>query len=145
MEKQAALTHNAFTAITREALSSCVSNTEDITSYSWRRFASTVGLLAKFSAEEKLALSDWQDRVTAGDDARKLAMPLHYSDGKLAFSARTKHLLATVTRAWINTAYAGTVPFATWADIPAHVMREIRMAPHTHRIQLTPPWTRSAK
>ena len=46
-----------------------------LTSYSWRRLGTTVGLLANFSVPQLAALGDWGDRIS--DTQAK--MPVHYA------------------------------------------------------------------
>ena len=58
-----------------------------LTSYSWRRLGTTVGLLANFSVPQLAALGDWGDRIS--DTQAKL--PVHYAGSRYAFSRFCKH------------------------------------------------------
>ena len=58
-----------------------------LTSYSWRRLGTTVGLLANFSVPQLAALGDWGDRIN--DTQAK--MPVHYAGSRYALSRFCKH------------------------------------------------------
>ena len=58
-----------------------------LTSYSWRRLGTTVGLLANFSVPQLAALGDWGDRIS--DTQSK--MPVHYAGSRYALSRFCKH------------------------------------------------------
>ena len=58
-----------------------------LTSYSWRRLGTTVGLLANFSVPQLAALGDWGDRIS--DTQAK--MPVHYAGSRYALSRFCKH------------------------------------------------------
>ena len=58
-----------------------------LTSYSWRRLGTTVGLLANFSVPQLAALGDWGDRIS--DTQAK--MPVHYAGSRYALSRVCKH------------------------------------------------------
>ena len=53
-----------------------------LTSYSWRRLGTTVGLLANFSVPQLAALGDWGDRIS--DTQAK--MPVRYAGSRYALS-----------------------------------------------------------
>ena len=58
-----------------------------LTSYSWRRLGTTVGLLANFSVPQLAALGDWGDRIS--DIQAK--MPVYYAGSRDALSRFCKH------------------------------------------------------
>ena len=58
-----------------------------LTSYSWRRLGTTVGLLANFSVPQLAALGDWGDRIS--DTQAK--MPVRYAGARYALSRFCKH------------------------------------------------------
>ena len=58
-----------------------------LTSYSWRRLGTTVGLLANFSVPQLAALGDWGDRIS--DTQAK--MPVRYAGSRYALSRFCKH------------------------------------------------------
>ena len=58
-----------------------------LTSYSWRRLGTTMGLLANFSVPQLAALGDWGDRIS--DTQAK--MPVHYAGSRYALSRFCKH------------------------------------------------------
>ena len=61
-----------------------------LTTYSFRRWAPTLGQLLKLTPLEMNALGDWQER---SDTPKAAKMPLHYSGAKYAEAMRMKHLL----------------------------------------------------
>ena len=73
-----------------------VSNPEEMSTYSWRRVMPTLGLAAKFSGPEMMALGDWQDKGLGGKEVNYAKMPLHYSGNKEELSKRMKHEAAII-------------------------------------------------
>ena len=62
---------------------------KDLTSYSFRRLAPTMGHMLRLEPEELVALGDWQKKSEVA--ASKAAMPLHYSAARYAQLMRGKH------------------------------------------------------
>ena len=85
-----ALTNQACIDSTRLSLSDHVENVEDMTSLSWRRAGTSLIGSAKFPPDQRLAFSDWQDKNAAGDEGRRLAMPIRYTDDKKYVAEKTK-------------------------------------------------------
>ena len=86
---------NEVTLIAREVFHGHVDNVEWLTTYSWRRWASTVAHTLQLSASEGAALGDWQNQKDLPEEAR---MPLHYSGARYNQSQRVKHLVLAVAR-----------------------------------------------
>ncbi len=61
---------------------------EWLTTYSWRRWGSTVAHTIKLSDSELAALGDWQNQTDLPQEAK---MPLHYSGARYTQSQRVKH------------------------------------------------------
>lgn len=84
-----------------------------LSTYSFRRWAPTLGQLLKLSPVEMNALGDWQNK---GETPREAAMPLHYSGAKYTESVRMKHLLLNSLRTICD--------FEAWEVIPASELLE---------------------
>ena len=67
---------------------------KDLTTYSFRRLAPTVGHLLHLSPEEMVALGDWQEKSEVASS--KAAMPLHYSAARYTQSMRGKHRVLSI-------------------------------------------------
>ena len=119
--KMAPLTFNACNEVVKEALAHWVVNPEKITTYSWRRVMPSLALSVKLSPAEAVALGDWQDKSTAGPEAKRAAMPLHYADTKESTSKRLKHVMAIIL--------GKVMRYETWEGIPEGVLRSIRSHP----------------
>ena len=76
------------TLIAREVFYGQVDNVEWLTTYSWRRWGSTVAHTLKLSDSELAALGDWQNQTDLPQEAK---MPLHYSGARYTQSQRVKH------------------------------------------------------
>ena len=76
------------TLIAREVFYGQVDNVEWLTTYSWRRWGSTVAHTLKLSDSELAALGDWQNQSDLPQEAK---MPLHYSGARYTQSQRVKH------------------------------------------------------
>ena len=76
------------TLIAREVFYGQVDNVEWLTTYSWRRWGSTVAHTIKLSDSELAALGDWQNQTDLCQEAK---MPLHYSGARYTQSQRVKH------------------------------------------------------
>ena len=63
---------------------------DTLTSYSWRRLASTVGHMLNWQPTQLASLGDWQNKRDMQEEA---AMPLHYSGARYQQSLRSKHLV----------------------------------------------------
>ena len=74
----------------REVFHGQIDEVEWLTTYSWRRWSSTVAHTLKLSPTEGAALGDWQNRTDLPQEAR---MPLHYSGARYTQSMRVKHLV----------------------------------------------------
>lgn len=100
----------------RELFAGQVEQPEDLTSYSWRRWAPSVAHLLKFDPQQLAALGDWQDRKDVPEQA---AMPLHYSGVRYTQSVKAKH------------AVLSTLPFfggyEGWEMIPPSVIEEAKV------------------
>ena len=83
-----------------------------LTSYSWRRLGTTVGLLANFSVPQLAALGDWGDRVS--DTQAK--MPVHSAGSRYALSRFCKHYAYFVA--------AHVRDYTTWEVIPPPAVDE---------------------
>ena len=78
------------TLVCREVFHGQIDEVEWLTTYSWRRWSSTVAHTLKLSPSEGAALGDWQNRKDLPQEAR---MPLHYSGARYTQSMRVKHLV----------------------------------------------------
>ena len=78
----------------------------DITSYSWRRTLPSLADRAGFSSTERILLGGWADAGGGvGDltrEARRLAMPMLYSDLKMVMQLRVKHEFLEVVRVAVS-------------------------------------------
>jgi hypothetical protein len=70
--------------LNREVFEHLVQNTEDLSSYSWRRAGPTVGSLMKLTPLELCSLGDWADRSQIPKEA---TMPMHYSAARYELAA----------------------------------------------------------
>ena len=68
-------------------------NTEQLTTYSWRRMLPTVGHILNLSSSDLCSLGDWQDKSKEPAEA---GMALHYSSARYAQSLRNKILATSV-------------------------------------------------
>ena len=84
-----------------------------LTTYSFRRWAPTLGQLIKLSPVELNALGDWQNKSEA---PRSATMPLHYSAAKYTESVRVKHLVLGSLHAICD--------FEAWEVIPSFELVE---------------------
>ena len=82
-----------------------VDDARNITTYTWRRVAPTVGLLSTFTDLELNALGDWTDEVKSS-----AKMPAHYAGSKEAMSTRMKHMAYAIM--------ANLTKFESWEVIP---------------------------
>ena len=82
-----------------------VDDARNITTYTWRRLAPTVGLLSQFTDLELNALGDWTDEVKSS-----AKMPAHYAGSKEAMSTRMKHMAYAIM--------ANLTQFESWEVIP---------------------------
>ena len=78
------------TTITREIFVGQIEQPDTLTSYSWRRLASTVGHMLNWQPTQLASLGDWQNKRDMPEEA---AMPLHYSGARYQQSLRSKHLV----------------------------------------------------
>ena len=99
--------------LNREVFEHLVRNTEDLSSYSWRRAGPTVGTLMKLSPLELCSLGDWADRTQIPKEA---SMPMHYSAARYEHSLRTKHL--------VRLAMEKLVAYESWETIPEQIFAE---------------------
>ena len=83
-----------------------------LTSYSWRRLGTTVGLLANFSVPQLAALGDWGDRIS--DTQAK--MPVRYAGSRYALSRFCKHYAYYVA--------SHVRDYAAWEVIPPPAVDE---------------------
>lgn len=83
------------TLIAREVFYGHIDNVEWLTTYSWRRWGSTVAHTLKLSDSELSALGDWQSQQDLPQEAR---MPLHYSGARYTQSQRVKHLVVAAAK-----------------------------------------------
>ena len=84
-----------ITLIAREIFVGQIENPETLTSYSWRRWAPSMGQALGFDPQQLASLSDWQDKTAVPENA---AMPLHYSGARYALSMKSKYsVLAAVS------------------------------------------------
>ena len=68
-------------------------NTEQLTTYSWRRMLPTVGHILNLPSSDLCSLDDWQDKSKEPAEA---GMALHYSSARYAQSLRNKILTTSV-------------------------------------------------
>ena len=97
--KRETLTNAACIALAHKALQPVVNNTELLTTYSWRRMQPTLAVASGFTAQEMMALGDWQDKTLAGmtvHQSKVAAVPLRYAANKEAESVRAKHLASGI-------------------------------------------------
>ena len=120
-EKHAPITNKACIDMARSAMGSLVSNSEELSTYSWRRVMPTLGLAAKFSGPEMMALGDWQDKSLGGREVSDAKMPLHYSDNKEELSKRVKHEAAIIL--------GSIMCFNVWEATPESSYRQVRQDP----------------
>ena len=99
--------------LNREAFEHLVQNTEDLSSYSWRRAAPTVGTLLKLSPLELCSLGDWADKSQIPKEA---TMPMHYSAARYEHSLRTKHLVRLAMEKLLTHESWETIPTETYAE-----------------------------
>ena len=77
-----------ITLIAREIFVGQIEHPETLTSYSWRRWAPSMGQALGFDPQQLASLSDWQDKTSVPENA---AMPLHYSGARYALSLKSKY------------------------------------------------------
>ena len=99
--------------LNREVFEHLVQNTEDLSSYSWRRAAPTVGTLLKLSPLELCSLGDWADKSQIPKEA---TMPMHYSAARYEHSLRTKHLVRLAMEKLLTHESWETIPTETYAE-----------------------------
>ena len=99
--------------LNREVFEHLVQNTEDLSSYSWRRAAPTVGTLLKLSPLELCSLGDWADKSPIPKEA---TMPMHYSAARYEHSLRTKHLVRLAMEKLLTHESWETIPTETYAE-----------------------------
>eukprot|EP00434_Breviolum_minutum_P003606 symbB.v1.2.003175.t1/scaffold173.1/size339812/18 len=68
-----------ITLIAREIFVGQVEHPQTLTSYSWRRWAPSMGQVLGFDPLQLASLSDWQDKTSVPENA---SMPLHYSGAR---------------------------------------------------------------
>ena len=99
--------------LNREVFEHLVQNTEDLSSYSWRRAGPTVGTLMKLTPLELCSLGDWADRSQIPKEA---TMPMHYSAARYEHSLRTKHI--------VRLAMEKLLAYESWEAIPTETYNE---------------------
>ena len=99
--------------LNREVFEHLVQNTKDLSSYSWRRAAPTVGTLMKLTPLELCSLGDWADRSQIPKEA---TMPMHYSAARYEHSLRTKHI--------VRLAMEKLLAYESWETIPTEIYAE---------------------
>ena len=99
--------------LNREVFEHLVQNTEDLSSYSWRRAAPTLGTLLKLSPLELCSLGDWADKSQIPKEA---TMPMHYSAARYESSLRTKHLVRLAMEKLLTHESWETIPTETYAE-----------------------------
>ena len=99
--------------LNREVFEHLVRNTEDLSSYSWRRAGPTVGTLMKLTPLELCSLGDWADRSQIPKEA---TMPMHYSAARYEHSLRTKHI--------VRLAMEKLLAYESWETIPEETYTE---------------------
>ena len=99
--------------LNREVFEHLVQNTEDLSSYSWRRAGPTVGTLMKLTPLELCSLGDWADRSQIPKEA---TMPMHYSAARYEHSLRTKHI--------VRLAMEKLLAYESWETIPTETYTE---------------------
>ena len=99
--------------LNREVFEHLVQNTEDLSSYSWRRAAPTLGTLLKLSPLELCSLGDWADKSQIPKEA---TMPMHYSAARYEHSLRTKHLVRLAMEKLLTHESWETIPTETYAE-----------------------------
>ena len=99
--------------LNREVFEHLVQNTDDLSSYSWRRAGPTVGSLMKLTPLELCSLGDWADRSQIPKEA---TMPMHYSAARYEHSLRTKHI--------IRLAMEKLLAYESWETIPEQSFAE---------------------
>ena len=86
-----------------------------MTTYSWRRISTTVGLSAKFNPVELCALGDWQEPSQL-QKAGVAAVPLRYAGQKYNESLRVKtEFHSIMTRIWAHDTWEA-VPQSSWQE-----------------------------
>ena len=108
-----AYTLKSVNELNREVFEHLVQNTEDLSSYSWRRAAPTVGTLLKLSPLELCSLGDWADKSQIPKEA---TMPMHYSAARYEHSLRTKHLVRLAMEKLLTHESWETIPTETYAE-----------------------------
>ena len=83
-----------ITLIAREIFVGQVERPQTLTSYSWRRWAPSMGQVLGFDPQQLSSLSDWQDKTSVPENA---SMPLHYSGARYALSMKSKHAIIAAT------------------------------------------------
>jgi len=104
------------------------SQVSDITSYSCRRTLPSLADRAGFGVAERVLLGGWQDSgggaAELSKEARRLAMPMLYSDHKMLMQLRVKHELMEGVRlasASLRSAQGSAAAFdPDWDAISAH-------------------------
>lgn len=81
-----ACTLQPVNTLNREVFEHLVQNTEDLSSYCWRRAGPTAATMMKFSPLEMCSLRDWADRS-------QRPRCFHYSAARYEHSLRTKRIL----------------------------------------------------
>ena len=99
--------------LNREVFEHLLQNTDDLSSYSWRRAGPTVGSLMKLTPLELCSLGDWADRSQIPKEA---TMPMHYSAARYEHSLRTKHI--------IRLAMEKLLAYESWETIPEQSFAE---------------------
>ena len=79
-----------ITLIAREIFVGQVEHPQTLTSYSWRRWAPSMGQVLGFDPLQLASLSDWQDKTSVPENA---SMPLHYSGARYALSMKSKQAI----------------------------------------------------
>ena len=118
------LTYNSCVSLTQEAMRELVENPEEVSTYTWRRVMPTLGMAAKFTGVEMLALGDWQDKSLGGKEVENAKMPIHYGDNKGESSKRIKHEAAIIMGSIMH--------YERWEAIPESAYRDARQDPSNY-------------
>ena len=111
------LTNQACIDSTRLALSDFVDNIQDMSSLSWRRAGTSLVAAARYSAEDKLAYGDWQDRQAAGEEGKRLTMPIRYSDDKAGQAEKVKISVYVTYKSIIHYGQWSKITESTWSSL----------------------------
>ncbi len=99
--------------VAQETFSPTMDDVSQLTTYSFRRWAPTLGQLLGLTPMELNALGDWQSR---GETPRDAVMPLHYSSARYSESMKMKHLVLLCGPA--------VCEYEAWEVIPPSTLRD---------------------